>query len=143
MKKIFVSFALLMAFAVASFAQATATAPEAPKGRGKGKGQAQMEKRGDNMKTQLGLTDDQAAKVKDLGNATKGKLKAVKSDNSVGKDQKKAQLKQINDEHEASMKGILSADQFTKWQNFRKEERQKMKDMKGNRKGADGESDDK
>lgn len=64
----------------------------------------------------LGLTDDQKAKVKALLEDTQSKMKALHDDTSVSKEDKKTKFKEIRDGNQAQMKEILTAEQYDKWQ---------------------------
>jgi Spy/CpxP family protein refolding chaperone len=64
----------------------------------------------------LGLTDDQKAKVKAALEDTQLKMKALRDDTSLSKEDKKAKFKEIREANQAKMKEILTPEQYEKWQ---------------------------
>jgi len=70
----------------------------------------------DMIAKELGLTDDQKAKVKTAMEEQQSKMKALHDDNTIAKEDKRAKAKEIRDSFVASMKEILTPEQFTKWQ---------------------------
>jgi hypothetical protein len=72
--------------------------------------QARMEK----MKTRLGLTDDQAAKMKQSRTEMSAKMKTIREDKSLTDEQRKEQVKALMQKHKESLKSILSDEQIKK-----------------------------
>lgn len=72
--------------------------------------------RGDQMKTRLGLSDEQSAKMdanrKEMGE----KMKAIRENNSLSDDQKKEQMKELHKKQKENMKSILTEEQLKKLQ---------------------------
>lgn len=139
MKKVIVLFVAIVAFAANSFAQTptqaeTQKAPKSEKVR-KHKGEKGKHADGMDMKKDLNLSAEQSNRMKDIGNSYKGKMKALKTDNSLSKEQKKAQMSDLKKSHEADMKGVLTADQYTKFTEMKKQRHDKMKAHKGEHKG--------
>ena len=64
----------------------------------------------------LGLTDDQKAKVKAVLEDTQSKMKALREDTSLSREDKKAKFKEIREGNQAKMKEILTPEQYDKWQ---------------------------
>ena len=64
----------------------------------------------------LGLTDDQKAKVKTILEDQQTKMKALREDTSLSLEAKKAKAKAMRDTFIASMKEILTPEQLAKWQ---------------------------
>ena len=139
MKKVIILVVLISAFAAHSFAQTgaqtnTQAAPmtektEKAKGKGdkhKGKHEAHLK-----MQKELGLSADQQKRVKGIGNTYKGKMKAVRSDNTLDKTQKRTQMAEISKVHDAEMKGVLNADQYAKLQEIKKQRHGEMKAHRG------------
>lgn len=62
------------------------------------------------LKTDLSLTDDQLTKVKDTNERFAAKRRDLRKNKTD-----KSELKKLKAEHEASIKSILSDEQFTKW----------------------------
>jgi periplasmic protein CpxP/Spy len=145
MKKLAIVFAFMFALVANTFAQADATpAPlksekesKADRKAGKSERKAKMKKAGDD----LGLTSDQKAKMKELGQSLKGKMKAIKTDASLSKDQKKAQIGEVAKSHETELKAIMTPEQFTKYTEMKKA-RKANKGQKQGRKGGAGDDTD-
>ena len=77
----------------------------------------------DNMKTELSLTDDQYSKVFDLNKGFAEKAAEARK-SSTDKKQTGQAVKVLNEEREASLKNILTDDQFKTYL-VKKEEKQK------------------
>jgi Spy/CpxP family protein refolding chaperone len=129
MKSLLLSAAAVLAAlsSVSLHAQAPEPAPvqsqtgEPAKG-GKGadkaaKGKDRLEK----MKTDLGLTDDQAKKVQEVMAGQKEKMKAVKDDASLSKEQKMEKMKAGRAEVDAAIGAILTPEQKAKWDTMKKD----------------------
>ena len=69
------------------------------------------------MKTELSLSDDQAAKMKSANEDFKAKMNALRKE---GKEDKES-FKKVSADHENTVKSILSEDQFKKWKELRRE----------------------
>jgi periplasmic protein CpxP/Spy len=142
-KKIALSGLLLSFLSVSLFAQQTAT-PTAPAqtgtrmGKNRSMSQHQMgdpatraKKMTDRMTQQLGLDQATSQKVYDATLARAQKIDAIQASSDANK--AKAQAMKANaDEFKASMKGILTPDQYAKFES-----------MKGHRKGRGGADGDK
>lgn len=72
------------------------------------------------MKAKLGLSDDQAAKLKASREGFRDKIKAIHSDNKLSADQKKEQMKALAQQQRESMKAILTPEQLEKLKAGRK-----------------------
>ena len=70
----------------------------------------------DQIAKDLGLTDDQKAKVKVVLEDTQSKMKALHDDTSMSKEDKKTKFKEIRDGNQAKMKEILTPEQYDTWQ---------------------------
>lgn len=73
-----------------------------------------QEKKLEKMKSTLNLSDDQVNKIKDIHSKYAAKVKAIRDDNSLTPDQKKQQLKTINDDRKKEVDGVLTPDQVKK-----------------------------
>ena len=107
----------LVAFGPMAKADASDSKPAA---RGKGKAGA----RHDRMKQivdELNLTDDQKAKVKPIFQDEAQKMKALRQDTNLSKQDKMAKLKSIHEETDAKLKPILTSEQLEKWNKLREE----------------------
>ncbi len=128
MKKLSLLVAMILAIFTASFAQtATQTQPvPADKPEWK-KGEGHNGHRGEGLKKKLGLTDDQAAKLKALHASHKSKTQAIRENTSLTKDQRKAQMAEVKAAQDQEIKGILTADQYTQYTQMLATGKEKMK----------------
>jgi periplasmic protein CpxP/Spy len=137
MKKLFLLSTLLIAFAFSTLAQTdnqpAPVSTELKKGRGKAQG--------NNMKKALGLSDDQAEKMKDARATLQGKMKAIKSDTGLSKEQKKAQIKDAAIAFDGQIKGIFTPEQYTKWGEMKQKMKGKMKEKRKGKNGLKQEDD--
>ncbi len=139
MKKAIVLFVAILAFAASSFAQSatnteTQNAPKTEKIK-KHKGGKSKHAGAMDMKKELNLSSDQSNRIKNIGNTYKGKMQAIRTDNSLSATQKKAQMFEIHKAQDAEIRGVLDADQSTKFTEIKKQRRDKMKAHKGEYKG--------
>jgi periplasmic protein CpxP/Spy len=136
MKRFAFLFALLFALTFTVNAQTTTTesTPTAEKHRGKGKDK--MKEKAQSAAKELNLNDEQKSKMKTIASNYKSKLQAVRTDNSLSKEQKRAQLKEINAANDAEIKTVLSPEQYTQWADLKKNRQEKMKEHKGKRAGT-------
>lgn len=65
---------------------------------------------------ELGLSDEQKTKLKAAMDEQREKMKALREDSSLSADDKKAKGKELRDAFQAKVKGILTPEQFEKWQ---------------------------
>jgi Spy/CpxP family protein refolding chaperone len=88
---------------------------------------AEMKKHGahrlEQMKKDLNLTDDQVASLKKSHEDMARKFKAIRDDKSLTDDQKKAQLKDLREQQQNSLKSILTPEQMQKLQQEKKSHR--------------------
>lgn len=80
----------------------------------------------DSMKLKLALTDAQYPKVYQVNSDFAAKLKAVKATNE-DKEVKKEKAKALNKEWSAALKNVLTAEQFKKFDDNKKEEKKQLK----------------
>jgi len=71
-------------------------------------------KRAERMKTELGLTDEQSAKMQQNRKELGDKMKALHEDKSLSDDQKKEKMKELHKQQKENMKSILTEDQLKK-----------------------------
>jgi hypothetical protein len=76
--------------------------------------QVQAAARLERMKINLGLKDDQVAKIKTAQTQLHEKMKALHEDVTLLPEQKKAQMKALMDEEKESLKTVLTAEQLAK-----------------------------
>ena len=109
-----VALGTLVAGSNLASAQTTNAAPEAKKG-GK-RGFPTIEQQMERMTTQLNLTDEQKPKVKAVLEDQQKKMQELRSDSSLDQDARRQKMQTIRKDTEAKMKGILTDDQYTKYQ---------------------------
>lgn len=79
---------------------------------------ARMEK----MKIHLGLTDEQAEKLKKNREEMAEKMKALREDNKMDAEKKKEQMKELMKQNKEKLKSILTEEQMKKMQEGRRHE---------------------
>jgi Spy/CpxP family protein refolding chaperone len=87
---------------------------EKMKAEGKVKHEAMGKERGDKMKTALGLTDEQSAKLQSNRKEMGEKMKSLRESKSLSDEQKKEQMKELMKKQRDSMKSILTEEQLKK-----------------------------
>jgi periplasmic protein CpxP/Spy len=126
MKKVLILCAVLFAITTNSFAQAAATTAVVAE---KKEGMAGQKR--ESWKNLLGLTAEQDAKMKEISKANKEKSDALKNDATADKEQKKAKMAELKKANEADLKAVLTADQFTKYNDIQKQRREEAKAKQG------------
>jgi Spy/CpxP family protein refolding chaperone len=90
-----------------------------------------MKDRGDRMKTELGLSADQSAKMDGLKKEMGEKMKAIRENKALDDAAKKEQLKKLKDEHQTKMKAILTPEQLEKMKTMRRSHKGEGRHGKG------------
>ena len=80
------------------------------------------------MKENLGLTDEQVAKIKPIVEADREKMKALREDSALTADQKKEKFAELFKAQSEQIKPILTPEQQEKW----KEQLAKMQERRAN-----------
>ena len=70
----------------------------------------------DRLAEQLNLTEDQKPKVQSIMKVQMEKIRDLRQDTSLSREDKMAKRKAIQDDTATQMKAVLTADQFQKWQ---------------------------
>ncbi len=152
MKKLIFAFIALLAVANVSSAQNVPT-PAPTKGdatemknkkhgkheKGMGKHdedkneQGQEGKKGGKGMSDLGLSPEQETKFKALNEAHRSAMQKLEMDATIKGDAKKTQKDALKSKYEMDVKGVMNADQYTKWLEKRnnRKERKEMGDGKG------------
>ncbi len=81
-------------------------------------------RKGMGMMGELGLSEDQKAKMEDLNKELGPKYKAIQEDSSLSKEDKMAKMKALGDERMDKMKTILTVEQLAKLEKMKGERRQ-------------------
>jgi Spy/CpxP family protein refolding chaperone len=89
--------------------------PAAPKGPG-GPGGPGGGGGIDRLAQQLDLTADQKPKVQAILDESRQKMMALRQDTSLSQDDRTAKRKALRDDLTSQMKGVLTPEQFEKWQ---------------------------
>ena len=87
---------------------------EKMKADGKARHEGMMKKRGEHMKTRLGLTDEQSAKLQKNREETGKKIKEIRENTSLGDEKKREAIREIMKGQRETMKTILSKEQLEK-----------------------------
>ena len=122
---------LILTFQTLALSAQDAMAPQGAMG-GQGN-MSEVAAKLEHMSTELQLTPQQKQQIKPILMEEAPKLKAIKSDTSLGPMQKAMKLHQIGDATDAQMKPILSPTQYQKWEQMRSQERQQMMQKMENR----------
>jgi Spy/CpxP family protein refolding chaperone len=80
------------------------------------------------MAKELNLTPEQKEKLKAIMQEEIQKAKAIRDDSSLRRLQKARKLKAIRDDATPKVKAILTPEQFKKWQELRKENRENWRE---------------
>lgn len=101
--------------------------------------QSRQEEKLKELKTQLGLSDDQVSKIKALNDkkmeARKQQIEQGKADRA----QKMQEMKSKKEEYDNEMKQILTTEQYKKWESVRAEKMQEKKEQVQQRKAMKSE----
>ncbi len=87
----------------------------------KGDRAARAKERLEKMKSELGLTDEQAKKVQEIFAAQREAAKGVREDSSLSDEQRKEKLKAARAEADAQMSAVLTPEQKAKWEELKKQ----------------------
>ncbi|ALD21412.1 hypothetical protein [Hymenobacter sp. DG25A] len=138
MKKMLALVAMAALFTTAASAQTTTTTPQGPgthHGRGMGMGHEKMtpaqraEKMSQHLTQQLSLSADQTSKVQAILLAQGQEIDAIHTKYAASTDRKAAmpEMKATREKYEAQLKGVLTAEQYAKYDKMRDEKMQKHK----------------
>jgi hypothetical protein len=111
-------------FAVNSYAQTS------DKTKTKKTPEQKAEKLAKKMQEKLSLSDEQYKSVYDLALSTINQRASLKA-NGTDKASRKAEMKSLLERQESQLRGILSADQWTKWESLKTEMKNKFKNKDG------------
>lgn len=120
---------LTLALAATPALRAADTPSDQPEHKREHRPGARME----HMAKELGLTADQEAKWKAIGQQEKAALDAMREDSSVAKKDRQAKRTEINEGFANQRRAILTADQAKKFDQKREENREKMREHREDR----------
>jgi len=86
-----------------------------------GTGKHDQGKRVERLKQELGLTDDQIAKLKPVLESLHQERKAIKEDAVLTKSEKHQQMKALRDKYAGQLGAVLTPEQQAKWKEIRKQ----------------------
>lgn len=72
------------------------------------------------MKKELGLSAEQETSMKAIKDKYHPQIKAIKENTSLTKEQKQAKIKPLKESKQAEIKSVLTPDQYTKFQELKK-----------------------
>ena len=81
------------------------------------------EKMTEKMSTEFSLDEKATAELKALNFKFVSDMQRIKSDESMGKDQQKAEIKQISETHDAGIKNLLTEEQFALYEQNKAEKK--------------------
>ncbi|HUR66148.1 MAG TPA: hypothetical protein VMZ03_07325 [Chitinophagaceae bacterium] len=89
-----------------------------------------MKNRGEEMKTRLGLTDEQSAKLQQNRKEVGEKMRAIRENKSLSEEKKREEIKEIMKGQKESLKSILTEEQMQKMKEERKQNPHRDADKK-------------
>jgi periplasmic protein CpxP/Spy len=96
------------------------------------------------LSEKLNLTDAQKISIKTIFAGDANEIKAIRQDNSLSEEQKKAKIKEIREAADKKINAILTPEQQAKWAEFKKHSKQmrykRMHSGQGQQKPADSNS---
>ncbi|HMK27530.1 MAG TPA: hypothetical protein VK483_15970 [Chitinophagaceae bacterium] len=107
---------------------------EKMKAEHKAMGEIDSKARMEKMKLHLGLTDEQAAKMKKSHTELAEKMKALREDDKMDAEKKKEKMKELMEKQKEQLKSILTEEQMKKLQEGRKRGPDGMHDRKAGKK---------
>lgn len=81
--------------------------------------------RAEKMKTKLGLTDAQAGQLKEMRSGTMAKIKTIREDNTLNRDQKRDQIKSLVIQQKDQLKTILTPEQLQQLEQMKGQHRRR------------------
>jgi Spy/CpxP family protein refolding chaperone len=124
----------LLALGPAVHAQVQTNSPPVPGQRG-----SRLRQHFAKVVQELKLTGEQKSKIRAVFQSEREKIKALRTDASLTRAQRRAEVWEIRADFIAQMKGILTAEQFEKWLQIREETKQRVRERIRERLGKTGE----
>ena len=91
------------------------------KKRAEGRRKDMAARRADKMKTRLGLSEDQSAKIKTIDDRFRDDVKKYREDESMSRSDKRDRLMSLHKQHNDDIQSVLTPDQRNKMEEWRKE----------------------
>jgi Spy/CpxP family protein refolding chaperone len=98
-----------------------AAKPDAPRRERREQARDRIEQ----MAKELNLSDDQKTKLKPVFQHEAEKMKALRDDTSLSREQRREKLKAIRDDFVGKVKEVLTKEQFEKWEKLREQRPQR------------------
>jgi periplasmic protein CpxP/Spy len=121
MKKL--SLIAAMAFGGLVACSTLATAQDAGNAPKQGKGRFTVEQQMERLTTQLDLTAEQKPKVEAVLKESSKKRQEIMNDSSIDRSEMRTKMQPIMEEQNKKLKGILTEDQFKKYQDMQQKAR--------------------
>lgn len=126
MKKVFIALSLFTTISLATYA--------APK-----KGKIDSDSRGKAMK-ELNLSANQESEIKSLNKEFSQKMETLRRDESLSREAKKEQSKELRKARQQKMQAILTPEQQTKWKEIRKDKRSHQRNHRMHNRGGNNKA---
>ncbi|MFZ5497107.1 MAG: Spy/CpxP family protein refolding chaperone [Verrucomicrobiota bacterium] len=110
-----------------------------PEGAPSGERRERLQQGADRMAEELGLSDEQKAKMKEIGEQERAALEALKADTSLAKEVRRAKAQEIREKYRAQRHAVLTPEQQAKAEKMR-EKRGKMRDRLEKRQDRHGKA---
>lgn len=85
------------------------------------------EKKAEQIKHDLGLSDDQAAQWQSIYEQHRSRMRTLKENTSMSEDEKKAQMKVLRSNRNEQIDALLNSEQLEKWKSIKADRRGKHK----------------
>lgn len=135
MKKMLVLLAAVALSAGTASAQTTETTPTARMQNGPRTPEQRAELQTQRLTRQLGLSPDQTAKVQPIALAENQEMQALrdKYTASITRNGASQEMKAVQNKYDSQLKGVFSAEQYTRYTQLRDERINKRKEMKNSK----------
>lgn len=90
------------------------------------------------MKTDLGLTDEQAQKIRAIMDGQMASMQALRSDQSLSREQRQAKFAESRQAINAQIEALLTPEQKPKWEELKKKREAEMAQRRANRQQGGG-----
>ncbi len=96
-----------------------------------------VKQRFEEMKTQLGLSDDQAQKIQAIMEEQRPAMEAIRADQSLSREDRMAKFKELREATQAKIAPLLTPEQLAQYEALRKQRMEEMA-QRQNRRPKDG-----
>lgn len=88
------------------------------------------------MQASLGLSEEQAGKIKAVFESQRPAMQALRDDQSLSRDQRREKMMELRKTADAEISAILTPEQKTKWEEMRQQFRDRMGNGRGGERGG-------